>query len=317
MLDPAPIADDDILERLRSTFAIDAEAVRFLPLGFDADAWVYRVHAADGDRFLKIRRGPVHEAGLVVPRLLADRGIPHLVAPIQTTSGALFDDGDLAFVLFPYIDGSSGGEVGMSPAQWAELGATLRAIHDLPVDEALRSLLRRDDFEPVWVPSLRVLEGMLEGGRDPLDRELVALWGSYRSEIHALAERTLELARLGARSGAEVVLCHADIHAWNVLITPTGDFLIVDWDGAILAPRERDLLFVDGVAGGHAADPDAFFAGYGDVDVDPTLLAYYAADWAMQDLIGFSEQVLAADASDEARAEALEMASGVLTRVSP
>ena len=61
----------------------------------------------------------------------------------------------------------------------------------------------------------------------------------------------------------------------------------------------------------------AFFAGYGDVDVEPTLLAYYAADWAMQDLTGFSEQVLDAHASDDTRAEALEMATDVLTRISP
>ena len=53
------------------------------------------------------------------------------------------------------------------------------------------------------------------------------------------------------------------------------------------------------------------------VDVEPTLLAYYAADWVTQLPDGFSEQVLDADASDDARAEALKMATAVLTRISP
>ncbi len=185
MLDPPAISDDDIVARCRRAFGLFAEAVEFLPLGYDVDAWVYRVHAADGDRFLKIRRGPVNEASLVVPAQLAARGIPHLVASIATTSGALFDAGDLAFVLFPYIDGTSGGDAGLSRAQWTELGATLRAIHDLPVDDALRWMLRVEDFEPVWVPTLRVLEETLEGVRDPLQRELAALWSSHRSPIQS------------------------------------------------------------------------------------------------------------------------------------
>ena len=75
------ISDDDIIRRLRSRFGLDADAVEFLSLGYDADARVYRVHTRDGDRFLKIRRGPMDRAGLAVPRLLTARGIPHLIAP--------------------------------------------------------------------------------------------------------------------------------------------------------------------------------------------------------------------------------------------
>jgi spectinomycin phosphotransferase len=103
------------------------------------------------------------------------------------------------------------------------------------------------------------------------------------------------------------VICHADIHAWNVLVTSEGDIVIVDWDSVMLAPRERDLMFVDGVAGGHAADPIAFFQGYGDVELDPVVLAYYRIEWAVQDLAEFAARVfLDPDAGDDTKAESVE-----------
>ena len=76
----------------------------------------------------------------------------------------------------------------------------------------------------------------------------------------------------------------------------------------MLAPRERDLMFVDGIAGGHAADPTAFFEGYGDVDPDPVVMAYYRIEWAVQDLAEFSASVfLHPDAGEDTKRDSVEM----------
>jgi spectinomycin phosphotransferase len=39
-------------------------------------------------------------------------------------------------------------------------------------------------------------------------------------------------------------------------------------------------------------DTDRFFQGYGQVEVDPRLLAYYRTAWAFQDIAAYGEQVL-------------------------
>ena len=96
------------------------------------------------------------------------------------------------------------------------------------------------------------------------------------------------------------------------MVPPDGDFVIVDWDEALLAPRERDLMFVDGVAGGHVADPPAFFEGCGDVAIDAVVLTYYRAEWTIQDLALYAAASLAPDASDEAKAESFEIISAIL-----
>ena len=73
--------------------------------------------------------------------------------------------------------------------------------------------------------------------------------------------------RLGRELAGEpfpLVLCHADLHTWNVLVDAGGRLWIADWDEAVLAPRERDLFFVvGGIDPGlvRPSDTAAFFEG--------------------------------------------------------
>ncbi len=48
--------DDDIFDRLRARFGVEVETIECLPLGYDSDARVCRVHARDGDRYQTYRR---------------------------------------------------------------------------------------------------------------------------------------------------------------------------------------------------------------------------------------------------------------------
>jgi spectinomycin phosphotransferase len=121
---------------------------------------------------------------------------------------------------------------------------------------------------PAKIGMLREVEERIhsqEHDDDPARLELAALFRSHREQIEHLVAKTETLSPLARKRALPTVICHADIHAWNVLVTPEGDIVIVDWDSTMLAPRERDLMFVDGVAGGHAVDPTAFFEGYGDI----------------------------------------------------
>jgi spectinomycin phosphotransferase len=299
---PLDIADADILARLRSRFGLEGDAIERMPLGADPRARVYRVRARGGDLLLKIRADPVNRAGLAVPALLAAREIPHLIAPIPTVSGAPFDDGDVSLVVYPFVEGVSGGSAGLTSAQWTELGATMRAIHDMPRIPELDPILRGEDFVPTRIEKLREVRASIEAGRygeDPIRSELAGFLRSRRDQIDLLVARTEDLAPRARDRARETVICHGDIHAWNVLVTPDGGFVVIDWDSAMAAPRERDLMFVDGVAGGHAADPAAFAAGYGDVDADPNVLTYYRIEWAVQDLAEYSASVFLDPYADE------------------
>jgi spectinomycin phosphotransferase len=105
--------------------------------------------------------------------------------------------------------------------------------------------------------------------------------------------RCAELGRLAQARRSPLVLCHADIHIFNVLVDASGGLHIVDWDETVLAPRERDLMFlVQGAAPDGAPDEVAFRQGYGPVTPDPVILAFYRYEWVVQEIAEFGQQVL-------------------------
>ena len=146
------------------------ESVTFLPLGYDLIAAVYKVITEDGtDYFLKIRVGPVHESGLLIPWALAKRGIRNVLAPLPTRSSELWCScAGSSLVLYPFIAGENAMIAGMNDEQWREFGATLHAVHSSGLAGEFRGRLPTETFAlpsaalvwPFWisliVPSSRM-----------------------------------------------------------------------------------------------------------------------------------------------------------------
>ena len=104
----------------------------------------------------------------------------------------------------------------------------------------------------------------------------------------------------------DFAVCHADIHLANVLVDAKDKLHVVDWDQPILAPRERDLMFV--TVGGFMTDlrdERSFFRGYGETEIDPVVMAYYRYERAMQDLAEFADDVFLGDRSDATRQDSI------------
>ncbi|MBK9748175.1 MAG: hypothetical protein IPO91_15555 [Chloroflexi bacterium] len=89
----------------------------------------------------------------------------------------------------------------------------------------------------------------------------------------------------------------------------TGGLFVVDWDQPVIAPKERDLMFISGgrvITAVTEQQEAAFFAGYGQTEIDREALIYYRAAWVVQDIGGFAEQVfLLPDLSVEAKRQAI------------
>lgn len=317
MLTKPPIANAQIVAHLRDAYAIDAAVLEFLPIGADVDSAVYRATAQDGSAyFVKLRRGPFDDLPLRVPWFLHQRGVESIIPPIPTRSGELWARLDgFTLAAFPFVTGTDGTETSLSERHWRELGRALHAIHalDLPADLARR--IRRETYADTWRERVRGFLSLAEGQTfaDPVSADLAALLRRERSTIEVLVRRAGALAAILTQRALPFVLCHADIHAWNVLIDAGGALHIVDWDTVTLAPKERDLMFPGGGLFGGWRPPHEetalFLAGYGAAPIDPDALAYYRCERVVQDIAEFCAQILRTGA-DEDRANGLRLLSG-------
>ena len=303
-MDPVELAG-----ALQVAYGIDATALSFVP-GYDLQAASYEVVTPDGSFFLKVRFGAVEEATLDVPRTLLEAGVPNILAPIRNLSSALWTPMDgRSLTLQPFVRGQNAMGAGLTDDQWRTFGATLRALHDSGLERSFADRLPVETFAlPAATPIRRIL-GLAEGRtfESPAARELAAFWREQADRIDATLERAEELGtRLRARS-FDRVLCHADIHAANILVTEEGGIFLVDWDGPMIAPRERDLLFVIGSRIARRVEPQEeahFFEGYGAVQVDPEAIVYYRYERILEDMEVDGASVFGDDSLTEATRQA-------------
>lgn len=294
------IRDDPRLDQhqlttcLETHYGVQARTIDFVPLGYDLQTAIHRVVADDGtEYFFKTRFGPPKGASLEVPRVLTDAGIPNILAPIPTRSGDLWaplgDDFGHTATLFPFLRCRDAMTAGMNDAQWREFGRTMRAVHDSGLHDRFRDTIRTEAFDLSSAALVRQVTDAVSGWcfTSPAAERFAAFWREHTSQVEALLDRAEELGRALQGRSFDMVLCHADIHAANILVADDGRIWLVDWDGPAIAPRERDLLFVVGSRIAREVTPGEerlFFEAYGEADIDEDALRYFRYERIIEDI---------------------------------
>ncbi len=69
----------------------------------------------------------------------------------------------------------------------------------------------------------------------------------------------------------------------------------MDWDDILLAPKERDLMFIGGGIDKiwKSKEQEAvFYEGYGKTEINPPMLTYYRYERVIEDLVLIARQLL-------------------------
>jgi spectinomycin phosphotransferase len=294
------VDEADIARCLEAEYALPVGSVAFLPLGADVDAAAYRAEATGGRAyFVKLRRGTFDDVAVALPRCLRDVGIRQVMAPLPGRSGRLWVRlGEFALIVYPFVDGRDAYGTALSDGQCVELGAALWQVHTATIPADLKARMRREAYSRRWRDAVVEFVTRADDAAavDGVAAAVLALLRQRRGELLDLVARTAALAAvLHGRPRADTV-CHADLHAGNVLLTADGTLYLVDWDAPILAPRERDLMYAGGGLLGAWRSPEdeeaLFYQGYGPVAVDVVALAYYRYERVIQDVAAYCEQLL-------------------------
>ena len=308
------LPDAQIVDCLRRDFGLAVDTIEFLPIGADADTAVYQATSAETLYFVKLRGGDFDEMTIVVPHFLGTQGISQIIAPIATYDGRIWASLDrFAVTLSPFVNGRDGFSVELSDEQWVELGRALKRIHHAELPYEIEDYLRNETFSNYWRDQVRAYQQMLTGTfSDPISAQLAELMRHRRAVVDELLCRSGQLAdEMRSRSSA-FVLCHADLHGGNILIDSQGRLFIVDWDTVILAPKERDLMFIGAGIGKGWDDPrgsERFYQGYGETDIDPVGIAYYRYERIVEDVSAYCQEILDSERGEADRLQALNYLS--------
>ena len=321
MLERPDIQDERIIQRLRDGYGLPVTQLIFLPLGADINTAVYRVVSLTGETyFLKLRKHVFTEISVAVPQFLSKQGITNIIAPLDTICGpgwTVLDE--YTMVLYPFIEGNDGYEIGLSDSQWLDFGAAIGTIHRTQLAPEWASRIPREQFSSRGRETAKRFQMQVKNTSyvDTTAATLAAFMHKKQDEITYIVDRASELAKALQTQPLDYVLCHTDIHPGNILIRTTDvwddhHFFIVDWDNPIFAPKECDLTLIGGCSSWNNPDQIAqFYRGYFGVQetqqsgINLMALTYYRFERIVQDIAAFCDQILSTDEGREDREQGL------------
>ena len=269
----------DIVDCLKNHYSIEVKSITPLSDGADMNAATYKAQTHDKSYFVKLKRD--HENTTILD-LLHSAGVQNIILPIHSMHIENY-----SLTIFPFIEGVNGFTKRLTDDQWIMLGKTLRQIHDIEVPSSVP--INRETFSPKW---RQIVRSLPTEPHDNLSSDFLNFMKERQSVIQRLIHRAEQLSH--TIKNQKLVLCHSDIHGGNVLLTHNNIY-IVDWDEPIMAPKERDLMFIGGGVANVWNEPQEeilFYKGYGSTDIDIPLLTYYRHERIVQDIAEFGQALL-------------------------
>ncbi len=310
LTEPVGFDRAELVAALRFGWQIEALEVEYLPVGFGSHHW--RVRGDDRrEWFVSGDEAPTEVArdrlsrALITAAALRESGLEFVHAPLRNADGGCVTlAGDLAVSVTSYVDGLSY-EYGDYPDEGLR-GAVLAALGRLHRATGVSA-------------GLTIVDDLVIAGRGELPlamqgdpwragpyggaaQGLVA--GAWR-RIQEMFDRYDDLAAAVASTVDSWVITHGEPHPGNVMSTSHG-ILLIDWETALLAPRERDLWRLP------LRDQSDRRAYGGQIQLDEAALALYRLRWDLADICAFAGQLRDPHVDDDDARLALSCLRGYL-----
>jgi len=245
-----------LIELLHDRYLLEVADLAFVPYGIDS--WSYVATDRHGNRcFVKLTQdestGVATAWEMPLMAALAAVAVP-VPRPIADRDGRYINAlGHRHVRVLEYLQGHTLEH----EAEWpddilARVAETVARIH--ASTSSVRQLVPRvEDFDLPFIPSLsEALAAFEQGGRLRGDDTTVSTLGEMvvprARDIHAAITRLQQLRDFASDRHADEVLCHTDIWGSNLMLADDGVLHVLDWDGALIGPPERDLFMFAGTS---------------------------------------------------------------------
>jgi Ser/Thr protein kinase RdoA (MazF antagonist) len=289
-------------------YGITITSLHFLQRGWGGDC--YKAETPNGESFfikLHDRSASIDTAAssrvFYLPLLdqLYTKGIllniPHPIPTLECKYSLCISSGEL--VITNFIDGKV---IGFGPLP-EEITVKLSKFIGVLHSSRAQLDLEHPFIERFWVPSndlfLKIFEGLEavdavnQSGRQLL-REVL---NPHKAEVFAYLERIKKSLMYVENVNKPMVVCHTDLHGANLMTDDNGNLNILDWENALIAPMEHDLIFF----AGEENFWDVFWPNYCskhiDASIDCEILRFYFYRRSLEDVAGLALRILQSDGS--------------------
>jgi spectinomycin phosphotransferase len=288
----------ELLQHLRTAYAIPLRSITFFPEG--EDSYGYIVVSETGEKYFVKASTSVPDTRLKVASLLRHRcNISGVVAPLKTSDGALsIPWHDFRVSLFPFIEGKSRWDLwkirkDFTDTELSQTGALLATIHGCPNTIAPDTLTVTKYDLPLRHELYTVLEAAVRKipSQNQYQKQVLEALAIHRSAILEAMDRYDELGRSATASQTPFVITHGDPTPGNLILDAEDQLHLIDWDGVGLGPPEKDLVSFTGERFEVVLER-YLTESVCDVSLHADIFGFYIYEWTLNEIRDYSTKIL-------------------------
>ena len=154
------------------------------------------------------------------------------------------------------------------------------------------------DFETDLVSSFDALETISTSdnpGKQFLRQTMLPRKGEVLAHLRHLKELQMRVRSINK----EMVICHTDLHGGNLITDQQDNLYILDWENALIAPLEHDMIFFAGEKNFWEVFWPNYLGQSDPVEIDNKVLKFYFYRRALEDVAGFVLRILQGDGGED------------------
>lgn len=298
-----PLIKQKVMDVVGKHYRIPIKTIKFIPVG--EESFAYKVVSTDlKEYFVRYceRKESIEKSAIINKLLIKLSHYDFVVPPLTTNEESFVKVLKGVVTVFPFIKGKviTKGNHELNKTLVAKLLKVMVRIHqstllvgELPLPE--------EDFKNNFSMQLNKILKSVKN-KPEIDHKVIRLLKENQKLIEELIEKHTSLGNKYQKKVIDFVLTHGDITGLNIIDTDEG-LKLVDWEGAMLAPPERDLNFF-------SSNPHFSIKEYLKMTrrktYDPELREYYGQQWSLSSILGNFEKLLSSKSKYVDKEECLE-----------
>jgi fructosamine-3-kinase len=279
------LLNDELKQKIQNEYNISLVKIDPAPRQFVAETWFIETDK-NQKYFVKVVDKPLFIPEIIdsLPTLdsLRKAGIDRITYPIANNTGQLYSkSGDILIVLYNFIDAEQSYDYSE-----ASLGELLAQIH--MTTPRTKATTPEENYDYVYKNQFETQFQNILNGQFTEDDILVDMQRVLKKFEKRVRKQYEELNRLSEKMvelDLPKVITHGDAGG-NTLVKAQHDIYIIDWDGILLSPAERDTW----------VPTHDFLEGYRRVNDDfvpnPTATAFYTLMYYFRSMAQYFGEII-------------------------